>query len=131
MSSDLRNLADVNYQQGKVLSTHFSFMNNAFDSNSITKTLTKLKEKHNSYLKTDFKEINFSLTQNKNATPSIVSLTNTSSVCGKFKSMSEMFNAMFRRKAFLHLYTGQGMDEMEFTEANSNVNDLVSEYESA
>jgi len=35
---------------------------------------------------------------------------------------------MFRRKAFLHWYTGEGMDEMEFTEAESNMNDLVSEY---
>jgi len=24
---------------------------------------------------------------------------------------------MFRRRAFLHWYTGEGMDEMEFTEA--------------
>ncbi len=31
--------------------------------------------------------------------------------------------------AFLHWYTGEGMDEMEFTEAESNVNDLVSEYQ--
>ena len=35
---------------------------------------------------------------------------------------------MFRRKAFLHWYTGEGMDEMEFTEAESNMNDLISEY---
>ncbi|CRK87280.1 CLUMA_CG001082, isoform A, partial [Clunio marinus] len=30
---------------------------------------------------------------------------------------------------FLHWYTGEGMDEMEFTEAESNMNDLVSEYQ--
>ncbi|OTF83393.1 beta-tubulin-like protein, partial [Euroglyphus maynei] len=36
---------------------------------------------------------------------------------------------MFRRKAFLHWYTGEGMDEMEFTEAESNMNDLVNEYQ--
>ena len=36
---------------------------------------------------------------------------------------------MFRRRAFLHWYTGEGMDEMEFTEAESNMNDLVSEYQ--
>ena len=42
---------------------------------------------------------------------------------------SEQFTAMFRRKAFLHWYTGEGMDEMEFTEAESNMNDLVSEYQ--
>ncbi|KAK4794744.1 hypothetical protein SAY86_012738 [Trapa natans] len=44
----------------------------------------------------------------------------------------EQFTAMFRRKAFLHWYTGEGMDEMdemEFTEAESNMNDLVSEYQ--
>jgi tubulin beta len=36
---------------------------------------------------------------------------------------------MFRRKAFLHWYTGEGMDEMEFTEAESNMQDLVAEYQ--
>ena len=44
-------------------------------------------------------------------------------------STQEYFTAMFRRKAFLHWYTGEGMDEMEFTEAESNMNDLVSEYQ--
>merc|ERR1711862_599582 len=46
-----------------------------------------------------------------------------------FKRVSEQFTAMFRRKAFLHWYTGEEMDEMEFTEAESNMNDLVSEYQ--
>ena len=36
---------------------------------------------------------------------------------------------MFRRKAFLHWYTSEGMDEMEFTEADNNMADLVSEYQ--
>ena len=33
------------------------------------------------------------------------------------------------RKAFLHWYTGEGMDEMKYTEAESNMNDLVSEHQ--
>ena len=36
---------------------------------------------------------------------------------------------MMKRKAFLHLYTCEGMDEMEFLEAESNINDLTSEYQ--
>merc|ERR1712083_936375 len=36
---------------------------------------------------------------------------------------------MFKRKAFLHWYTGEGMDEMEFTEAESNMVDLIAEYQ--
>jgi tubulin beta len=46
-----------------------------------------------------------------------------------FKRVSEQFTLMFRRKAFLHWYTTEGMDEMEFTEAESNMNDLVHEYQ--
>ncbi|XP_062239260.1 tubulin beta chain-like isoform X6 [Platichthys flesus] len=54
---------------------------------------------------------------------------NSTAIQEMFKRMSEQFTAMFRRKAFLHWYTGEGMDEMEFTEAESNMNDLVSEYQ--
>ena len=36
---------------------------------------------------------------------------------------------MFRRKAFLSWYTGEGMDEMEFVEAEKSIQDLVSEYQ--
>ena len=54
---------------------------------------------------------------------------NSNDIKELFKRISEQFTAMFRRKAFLHWYTGEGMDEMEFTEAESNMNDLVSEYQ--
>ncbi|MEL6702642.1 MAG: hypothetical protein AAFO58_13330, partial [Pseudomonadota bacterium] len=54
---------------------------------------------------------------------------NSTAIQEMFKRINEQFTAMFRRKAFLHWYTGEGMDEMEFTEAESNMNDLVSEYQ--
>ena len=47
---------------------------------------------------------------------------NSTAIQELFKRISEQFTAMFRRKAFLHWYTGEGMDEMEFTEAESNMN---------
>ncbi|CAF1514772.1 unnamed protein product, partial [Adineta steineri] len=54
---------------------------------------------------------------------------NTTAMIDLWKRVAEQFTAMFRRKAFLHWYTGEGMDEIEFTEAESNMNDLVSEYQ--
>ena len=54
---------------------------------------------------------------------------NSTAIQEMFKRVAEYFTGMFRRKAFLHWYTGEGMDEMEFTEAESNMNDLVSEYQ--
>merc|ERR1712224_1047133 len=56
-------------------------------------------------------------------------LGNSTAIQEMFKRVADFFTAMFRRKAFLHWYTGEGMDEMEFTEAESNMNDLVSEYQ--
>merc|ERR1712188_352012 len=60
---------------------------------------------------------------------SVCFVGNTTAIQEMFKRVAEYFTGMFRRKAFLHWYTGEGMDEMEFTEAESNMNDLVSEYQ--
>ncbi|KPJ21381.1 Tubulin beta-4 chain [Papilio machaon] len=54
---------------------------------------------------------------------------NSTAIQEIFKRISEQFTLMFRRKAFLHWYTGEGMDELEFTEAESNMNDLIAEYQ--
>lgn len=53
---------------------------------------------------------------------------NSTAIREVFERVGSQFTQMFRRKAFVHWYTSEGMDEMEFTEAESNMNDLVSEY---
>jgi tubulin beta len=55
-------------------------------------------------------------------------IANFTSTQGPLKRIGDQFSTMFHRKAFLHWYTGEGMDEMEFTEAESNMNDLITEY---
>jgi tubulin beta len=54
---------------------------------------------------------------------------NSTAIQELFKRVNLQFGVMFKRKAFLHWYTGEGMDEMEFTEAESNMHDLISEYQ--
>ena len=56
-------------------------------------------------------------------------LGNSTAIQELFKRVSDQFTSMFKRKAFLHWYTQEGMDEMEFTEAESNMNDLIAEYQ--
>ncbi|WAQ81939.1 hypothetical protein PtA15_2A252 [Puccinia triticina] len=58
---------------------------------------------------------------------SVTFIGNSTAIQDLFKRVANQFTAMFRRKAFLHWYTGEGMDEMEFTEAESNMQDLVAE----
>jgi tubulin beta len=60
---------------------------------------------------------------------SVTFIGNSTCIRELFQRVGDQFTVMFRRKAFLHWYTGEGMDEMEFTEAESNMNDLVAEYQ--
>jgi len=54
-----------------------------------------------------------------------VCLANTTSLQELFKRTHVQFSAMFRRQAYVHWYTAEGMDAMEFTEAESNTMDLM------
>jgi tubulin beta len=56
-------------------------------------------------------------------------VANTTALKGIFQRLATQFGAMYRRKAFLHWYKGEGMDEMEFQEADKNVRDLITEYQ--
>ncbi|KAF8819827.1 beta-tubulin [Cardiosporidium cionae] len=60
---------------------------------------------------------------------SVTFLANSTAVQEMFKRIADNFSAMFKRKAFVHWFTGEGMDEMEFTEAEANVHDLIQEYQ--
>lgn len=53
---------------------------------------------------------------------------NTTTIQNMFHRVGDQFSSMFKRKAFLHWYLGEGMEEMEFSEAEANMRDLISEY---
>jgi tubulin beta len=56
-------------------------------------------------------------------------VANTTALKAVFQRISAQFAKMYKRKAFLHWYKGEGMDEMEFQEADKNLRDLVTEYQ--
>ena len=66
---------------------------------------------------------------NRGLKMSVTFLGNNTSIQELYTRIGSQFTSMFRRKAFLHWYTGEGMDPLEFTEAESNMNDLISEYQ--
>jgi tubulin beta len=58
-----------------------------------------------------------------------ICLANTTAIQEIFKRTQAQASAMLKRGAFMHRYTEEGMDPMEFTEAESNVIDLIAEYQ--
>lgn len=56
-------------------------------------------------------------------------ISNNTAIQELFEHILEQLTVMFRCKASLQWYMGEGMDEMdECTEAESNRNDLVPKY---
>lgn len=54
---------------------------------------------------------------NRGIPMSVTFMGNTTSIQEVFRRVADQYNAMFQRKAFLHWYTGEGMDEDEFSKA--------------
>ena len=55
-------------------------------------------------------------------------VANSTSIVNVFSVLSSQFSTLFRRKAFLY-HPGEGMDEMEYVEAQQNLNDLILDYD--
>jgi tubulin beta len=66
---------------------------------------------------------------NKDYAMSAVMLGNNTSIQNIFKRLEGQFEPMLRKKAFMHHYLQQGLDWSEMTEAQGNMNDLISEYQ--
>ncbi|KAJ4263443.1 hypothetical protein NW762_006262 [Fusarium torreyae] len=54
---------------------------------------------------------------------------NSTAIQEPLKRIGDRFSYMFRRKYFFNPFIREGMDEMEFTEAEYNMQDLVAEYQ--
>lgn len=66
---------------------------------------------------------------NRGSSMSGTMILNTTSINGSLRKVLENFQKMYKRKAYVHWYLNEGMDVQEFDEAESNLNDLISEYQ--
>lgn len=55
-------------------------------------------------------------------------ISNTTAIQGIFRRLMEQYQTMFHKRAFVHWYTGEGMDELEFISAQEGVQSLIDEY---
>lgn len=56
------------------------------------------------------------------------SVFNTTGISQSFERILESFRAMFQRRAFVHFYVDEGMDDSDFVQAQESLQTLIQEY---
>ena len=121
-------LCEVDPGHGRYMTASAIFRGKV-SSSEAEKVLLNHKSKHSSYF---FEWIPFNVECSLCDVPPLGEdfggslVGNSTAIQTVFKGVTEKCSSMFRKKAFLHWYTAEGMDETELTEAESNANDLVS-----
>jgi len=132
--SDKSMALSININKGKILKSHLFHKNLKLDSNSpeLKKNFELISKTSGKFFSKDFTNPTYSFSDSTigNDFKAIIGFTNTSAIMTQLQSISQNFSSLFKRRAFLHHFTGEGMDEMEFTERESQLNDLCGQYSS-
>jgi len=126
--------SNCEYESGKTMAASITFRTDQIDQKKCEEQVTNTQNKTKTnglmveWIPNNFK-IGVVTMPRIDAILSSTSVVNTTALKAIFQRLATQFGALFKRKAFLHWYKGEGMDEMEFQEADKNVRDLITEYQ--
>jgi len=124
-------LTNIHYTDGKYLAQEYNFRGDGISQDAILHVPeSRNKQEFVAFIpESDGKTSSQVIVPPSDCKQSCTMVCNTTANKGLFQNIATQFGRMYRRKAFLHWYKGEGMDEMEFQEADKNVRDLITEYQ--
>lgn len=61
-------------------------------------------------------------------TRAVTMLSNSTAIKEAWKTICHKYDLMYKKRAFIHHYVGEGMEEGEFAEARDDINALSLDY---
>jgi tubulin beta len=131
---DRRNMmAACDPAQGRYLTASVMFRGKNISTKEVDEQMLQMQRKYSEnfveWIPNNIKSSICDVPSSVNQRVSGTFIGNSTAIQEVFKRISKQFSAMFKKKAFLYNYLQEGMDELEMTEAESNMNDLISEYQ--
>ncbi len=123
-------LAKVNPEDGKYLTASLIYRGDVATQeveDEVSKVHGKMRDEFVSWIPNNIKTSIINVPSNDHPISGTF-VANTTALKGVFQRISSQFTKMFKRRAFMHWYKGEGMDHVEFEEAERNVRDLIDEY---
>jgi len=125
-------LANVKPEDGKYLSASCGYRGVAISTQEVDDEIAKIQGKMSddfvTWIPNNIKSTIINVPPQESAISGTF-VANTTAIKSVFTRISAQFAKLYKKKAFLHWYKGEGMDEMEFQEADKNLRDLVTEYQ--
>ena len=124
-------LANVKPENGKYLSASCGYRGNLATQevdDEISKIQSKKSDDFVSWIPNNIKSTIITVPPH-DCDMSGTFVANNTALKTVFQRIGAQFAKLYKRKAFLHWYKGEGMDEMEFQESDKNLRDLVTEYQ--
>lgn len=124
-------LVDCNPRGGRYLTVAVIFRG-MFSVKEVEQEMSDLREKNKSFFAewlANNMKISICEVPSRGLSESATIVGNSTSITEVFKRVLNQYDIMLRRKAFLHWYTGEGMEEDEFRVAEQATVDLIADYE--
>ncbi|CAF4446629.1 unnamed protein product, partial [Adineta steineri] len=64
----------------------------------------------------------------KGLSRSVTGIANHTGIVKQFDNFLQPYSKLIQRRAFMHWYIGEGMEEIELIEAENQIKDLIKDY---